>query len=436
VFLYLGLAVCIFTHEQMMHYKSLVNEECKMLDKCPERVATTSASACVNGFAGEYPCKNVDLLSYVPSNALGSKGDGNDIWGWTDSKTGREYAIFCSVDGTSFVDITDTEPSVLGFLPTATDVSIWRDAKVIGDFALIVSEAKGHGMQVFDLTRLRDLGLRKNATDRFNDDPAIVTLLSADAHYKDFGSAHNIFVNEDSKTAYAVGIKNGKYQCNSVIHMIDVSNPLKPVFAGCLGDKNFDYCHDVQCVVYSGPDTRYTGREICIGSMGDAVGIFDATDKKAPVLLSADTYNNLEFCHQGWFFAGQSRFSVNDEVDEMVSKTTTRTRTLLWDVSDLTKPTHIETFLSPVEASDHNNYAVTINSVEYIFQANYNAGMRVLKIDDAKTAKVSEVAFFDVAPLFTGAGFHGSWSVFPMFASGKVVVSSIERGLFVLQPNL
>jgi len=408
-------------------------DECFSKHECPRQLQSTGATHCVGGKAGEYPCSNVDLLSFVSLADLGAKNaDGNDIWGWTDSMTGREYAIVCAIDGTSFVDITDAEPVVLGFMPTATDDSLWRDAKVIGNYALIVSEAKGHGMQVFDLTRLRGL----TGTSRHNEDATIVTQLQPDHRYTEFGSAHNVFVNEDSATAYVVGITNGKKQCNSVIHMVDVSNPRDPKFAGCLGDKDFEYCHDVQCVMYSGPDTRFTGREICFGSMGDSLGVLDATDKSSPVLLNKQTYHNLEFCHQGWLFAGQSRFSVNDEVDELVSTTSTRTRTIFYNMDDLTNPTLIQMYLSPVEASDHNNYVVEHNGVEYIFQANYNAGLRVLRVDDAKSANVSEWGHFDVAPLFTGAGFHGSWSNFPYYTSGKVVVNSIERGLFVLQPNL
>ena len=35
------------------------------------------------------------------------------------------------MDGTSFVDVTDPiEPRVLGFLPTRTVSSLWRDIKV------------------------------------------------------------------------------------------------------------------------------------------------------------------------------------------------------------------------------------------------------------------------------------------------------------------
>ena len=44
---------------------------------------------------------------------------GNDIWGWTDPQTGKEYAIIGLSGGTSFVDVSDPEsPKVLAFLRT------------------------------------------------------------------------------------------------------------------------------------------------------------------------------------------------------------------------------------------------------------------------------------------------------------------------------
>lgn len=46
-----------------------------------------------------------------------------------------------------------------------------------------------------------------------------------------------------------------------------------------------------------------------------------------------------------------------------------------------------------------------------------------------------EVAHFDVAPLCDTVEFFGSWSSYPYFASGNIIVSSIERGLFVLSLN-
>ena len=59
-------------------------------------------------------------------------------------------------DGTAFVDISEAmDPILLGKLPTTTETSDWRDIKVYKNHAYIVSEAAGHGIQVFDLTRLR-----------------------------------------------------------------------------------------------------------------------------------------------------------------------------------------------------------------------------------------------------------------------------------------
>ena len=95
--------------------------------------------------------------------------------------------------GIAFVDITDTEELIyLGKLPSATTSSSWRDIKVYQDHAFIVSEAGGHGMQVFDLTKLRNVA---NAPETFE----------ADTRYTGFGSAHNIVINEGSGYAYAVG---------------------------------------------------------------------------------------------------------------------------------------------------------------------------------------------------------------------------------------
>ncbi|MFB6098987.1 MAG: hypothetical protein ABEK84_07745, partial [Salinibacter sp.] len=75
---------------------------------------------CRNGAAARYSCQNVDLMSYLSIDALGgtSETNLNDIWGWTDPKTGTEYAIVGRTDGTAFVDVsTPTDPVYVGQLP-------------------------------------------------------------------------------------------------------------------------------------------------------------------------------------------------------------------------------------------------------------------------------------------------------------------------------
>ena len=78
---------------------------------------------CENGFAGEYPCNNYDLIGHIDLNTLGANS-GNDCWGWTDPATGKEYALMGLNTGTSFIDISDLEfPRIVGFLPTHTKIS-------------------------------------------------------------------------------------------------------------------------------------------------------------------------------------------------------------------------------------------------------------------------------------------------------------------------
>ena len=162
----------------------------------PENRAPEHLEACVGGMAGDYPCDHVDLLEYMPLATIGGTGsaEANDIWGWTDPLTGNEYALVGLTNGTSFVDVTDPEnPIYLGRLPTHTGNSIWRDIKTYDNYAFIVSDLNGsHGMQVFDLTRLRNV-------------PSPPATFTEDAWYNQIGSAHNIVIDEETGYAYIVG---------------------------------------------------------------------------------------------------------------------------------------------------------------------------------------------------------------------------------------
>ena len=115
----------------VMRLKLEEHEKCVDAHLCPVVAQPLSNVSCTDGKADEYMCSNVDLLSFVPLKDLGSEGDGADIWGWTDPETDQEYAIVGCEDGTSFVDISEpANPVVVGFLPSHTTTSLWRDIKV------------------------------------------------------------------------------------------------------------------------------------------------------------------------------------------------------------------------------------------------------------------------------------------------------------------
>ena len=113
---------------------------------------------CESGFADIYPCENIDLMSFIPLEDVGSPTGTNDIWGWVDPDSGREFAILCLRSGTAFVEVTDpVNPVYLGTLPSFIEGNnTWRDAKVFNNYVFVVSEFTGHGMQIMDLTKLVD----------------------------------------------------------------------------------------------------------------------------------------------------------------------------------------------------------------------------------------------------------------------------------------
>ncbi|MGH2956726.1 MAG: choice-of-anchor B family protein, partial [Solirubrobacterales bacterium] len=434
----LGIAApAAASHPPTQHEPQRISiEDALMGADLQAQLPLSSSFECVDGMAGPYPCENVDLEGFVPLPLLGG-ATGNDIWGWTDPATGREYAMMGTSHGTGFVDVTDPrEPILVGTLPTAgiPDNVLWRDIKVDGNYAFIVSEVTGSGMQVFDLTRLRDAA-------------EMPTIFDADAFYDEMSSTHNISINTETDFAYAVGTddcrahEDSEDEENGGLHMIDISDPLNPTFAGCAFNQSFadeqsnNYVHDVECVIYDGPDPDYQGREICFGSNENVVAIYDVTDKSNPRVISNTGYPTAAYTHQGALTPDKRYFLFGDELDEQSNGQPTTT--YIMDVSDLDSPPTPVPFEHPTASIDHNMYT----HGNRVFQSNYNAGFRILEYDDASLAagQLNEVASFDVVPAVDIAEFAGTWSNFRFPGSGNVVVSTIENevnGLFVLKPTL
>lgn len=386
-----------------------------------EDVPVLSQVSCVDGLAAGYPCSGIDLLAFLPQSELGAPAPESvkDIWGWTDAETGREYAIVALSNGVAFVDITTpTNPRVLGRLPTRTISSPWRDVKVYRDHAYVVADrADVHGVQVFDLRRLRSVTTPQIfESDTVYYGPGLGVTLG-----ELVTSAHNIAIDEETGFAYVVGSRT---TCAGGLHMVDIREPAQPRFAGCFSDDG--YTHDTQCVKYTGPDPDYMGREVCFASNEDTLTIVDVEDKRDPVMLSRSAYPNVAFAHQGWLTEDHQYFLLGDELDEL--RQGIPTRTIIWDVRDLDHPIVIGQYFGPTNATDHNLYI----RGELVYEANYKSGLRVLDGREIAAGRLEEIAFFDIVP-DGEEGFGGAWSVYPFFPSGNLVVSGMEQGLFVLR---
>lgn len=414
---------------------------CQYEDYDDSKVIDSPLATCIDGFAKipgtdyEYSCLNYDLMGRITLEEMDAEA-GNDCWGWTDSTTGREYAIMGVNNGTSFIDITDsTSPIYLGKLPTATVDSSWRDMKVYNDHVYIVSEAGDHGLQVFNLANLRGLDSEQ--------------VFSADYTDKSFGKAHNIAINEDSGYAYIAGART------KGIYAFNLSNPLAPKLE--LEGSQFGYSHDAQIVNYKGPDQDHFGKEIYIGSNENKVDIVDVTDKSEPKLISTFLYDH-QYTHQAWLTDDHKYALLGDELDEVDSnyelKADAKTRTVIIDLSDLDKPSLHHDYEAETKAIDHNGY---VKGTEF-FLASYTAGLRVLDILNIDQKSISETGFFNTFINHNDSGlpnsttvksqdpdgdhsgkkgnssaFNGAWSVYPFFKSENIIISDINSGLYIVK---
>ena len=153
------------------------------------------------------------------------------------------------------------------------------------------------------------------------------------------------------------------------------------------------------------------------------------TVKANPVELSRVGYSSASYSHQGWLTDDRGYFLMGDELDELRSGV--RTTTLIWDVPDLTAPEQFSRFVNDTTAIDHNLYV----DGNRVYQSNYRSGLRILNSSGVADGQLREVGWFDTWPEDDATAFsHGTWSNYPYFDNGVVIVHGYD-GLFVLRPT-
>jgi choice-of-anchor B domain-containing protein len=359
------------------------------------------------GAADAFEAVGFTLRSWLTLGEFGDHASGNDCWGYV-SEAGREYAIMGLQKGYGVVEITDPDnPTIIANIEGPA--SLWHDAKVLGDYFYGVSEGGG-GVQVVDL---RDV------------DNGIATLVQ-DKAQAGHRSTHNIAANPDSGYLYLCGanIQNGG------LVALSLEDPENPTIEGAW---NAFYVHDATIVSYTeGP---MAGREIAFCASGTGVGfgdtglrVVDVTDKNNMHLIGEAFWSMPAYSHQCWLSEDKQLLYLGDELDEMGGVGTTRT--MVFDVSDPASPKLVNTFTNGSTASDHNMYT----KGGYLYQANYTSGLRVYDVaSDPDNPK--EVAYFDTHPDSNAVTFNGAWSVYPFFPSGNMIISDMQRGLFVVTPG-
>ncbi|UCE59407.1 MAG: choice-of-anchor B family protein [Phycisphaerales bacterium] len=369
--------------------------------------------------AGDYDAQAIDLLSRVPLEDFESDTvSASDCWGYTSS-SGREYAIIGLYHGIGFVEVTQpTDPQVVAM--RFGDTSASKDVKVYGDFAYSVAEVGGRvsgGIHVFYLGSI-DGGLVT----------FIHTIVTPDGSST---ATHNLAIDEESGFLYRCGGGDGAIYG---LRIYDLSDPSTPEFVGSWNER---YVHDAQVVTYDTPGP-YAGKQIAFCFASDTpnggkpgIEILDVTDKSDIAVLGSINLaaspilsHPAVLCQQGRLSPDRHYLYVADELDEGMDPLRTTT-TRMVDVSDLSNPVQVATFTNGNSASDHHVYTRD----DLIFEANYRSGLRVFDARDPLSP--TEIAFFDTYSPNDTPGQDALWGVYPYFASGTIIGSDMDKGLFV-----
>ena len=327
---------------------------------------------------------NITWVSSLPYSQLSS------LWGYT-APDNTEYALVGAYNGLSIVSLADpAAPEELFFVEGAE--SAWREVKTFGHYAYVTNETGG-GLLIVDLQDLPG---------------AIDTVSYAGTADHPFTTAHTLFVDENG-ILYLFGY-NVVFGLTGA-YMLDLNtDPMNPDFVAVYEDH---YIHDA----FVRNDTMWAA-EIYDGRFE----VLDISDKTSFLSLGyAETYGvathncepdangNILFTTDEIFNGYITSFDISD----------------LTDIQELDRYKHGDTAL----AIPHNVRVLG----DFLVASHYSEGVVIL--DASRPGLLVETGHYDTNPAGPDAFFEGAWEVYPYLPSGLLIVSDIQEGLQVLQPE-
>ena len=379
---------------------------------------------CVDGQALSYPCNDIDLIARVtladfallPSMI-------NDVWGYVDLNTNTEYALVGLFNGVSVIDLSDAQnpvevASIAGGNSSHRDIKVYQFFDQVSDrykaYAYVSSDLN-QGVEILDLNDLEN------------------SLNIVGTHF-DTGEAHNVFIsNVDFSTGVALNgtkayIHLSISPTGGAFDIASLTNPIAPTLISSVGNTEG---HDI--VSFTLNDARaeqcQTDHNPCdiivnFSGRGKVVEFWDVTNQATPVKISSLSYNNASYPHSGWISKDKQFVFFQDEGDESDFNLNTTMYTI--DISDITSPNISNVWRGPTQAIDHNGMALG----SHYFMSNYSRGLTVLDVSDANNPQ--HLAYFDTYPNNDNTVFEGAWGVYPFLPSGKILVTDMSNGLFIL----
>ncbi len=412
-------------------------DEANKLLALHRKLQTGAASGpCVNGSTGSLDCDSVDLLAHIALDQVSAgPSGGNDIWGFTDLNSGREYVVAGFNIGTGVFDISDPEaPREVGFIDGQN--ASWRDLKVYQHYdanlarwkayAYVTTDGSSDGLFVIDLTDL----------------PHSISRIP---YSSEFSRAHNVYgTSADFSTGIPLtanpnlivagsNIGIGQYRAYSL------TNPESPAFVpgssvpDILSGTDTSYMHDAASVLIT--DTRKDTQcvnagvycELLFDFNEENIEIWDITDASDPQRLNParQEYSNRGYVHSGWLSEDRQYMFAHDELDEQRFGLNTTLR--VFSLADLTAPALVGSWVGPTNAIDHNGF---VRGNRY-YMSNYSRGLTILDISNPIAPTLA--GRIDTYPFSEQQGFVGAWGVYPFFPSGTIAVSDMNSGVYLMR---
>lgn len=337
---------------------------------------------------------------------LGQKSVDNNtyanIWGYTQNN--KEYALLACGgsntlnDACAIIDVTNpANPNTL--FRVQGPPSLWREIRTWQHYAYITTEASDNtfGITIVDLQYLPDSIKSKQYTAN--------GLIS---------NVHALHI--DDGYLYLYGANNQLSQGGALI--LDLADPWNPTVAGAYSEQ---YVHDG--IVRN--NKMYSG-EIFNGTFS----IVDVTNKANPTVIETQITPSA-FTHNTWLSTdNQVLYTTDEKRDAFVTS---------YNISNPTNIVELDRYKRQASngAIPHNTYVlrdslVTGSNTDFVHTSYYTEGVTI--VDAARPDNLVEVAHYDTSP-FSGEAFKGAWGVYPYLPSGNILVSDMEQGLFILDPN-
>lgn len=333
----------------------------------------------------------------------------NDLIGYYDSLTQKEYIIAGSTDSIYFFDITiPTQIKLLDVEYGSVKGVINRDYEIYKHYVYCVADQNRSSMQIYDLQYLPD------SVHKVYEDSALAI------------NTHSIFIEAKSKRLYMCSNKyanwaNGNIK-ESAMDIISLEDPEKPEFLAKLyvpirsnGEAAFRWVHES----HVRNDTAY----LSCGYSG--LYIYDLRDlNNQQIIGSIVNYPSSGYNHSSWLSKDGKHIMFTDENMNLPTK--------IFDISIIQAPRLESMFISNEWAIPHNAYWYG----SFAVISHYQDGVVIYNIADTKKPQLA--AYYDTYPQ-NGTDyskiFTGCWGVWPFLPSGNIIASDRTNGIFVLKAD-